>query len=308
MQKELENVTEELQLDQNRLESTLQTWKEDILAAAKLDEESRNKRYCISVEEVEYICHLLTLDVLTPKQKTLLDVAEKIYKQKSKQFQPKICDKYLLGEVVLRRNAVEYLRHDMECHQNAISVLAFSMGKLPVPLVTKRSVVDKLMEIQRFQEEVEIIEKEMFYYLEYYTKKCIPGLYSEETKLENLLGAENPNCDDVEQPVGAVEDVECLPKTYSTTSIQETTLRGKLALVNEGINFSMGQLRGGITYFLPILGLQVSGFRDILDSHYNGVEQSCEEDTDNEEEAESDTDNEIDNDNGSISSDYELDT
>ena len=84
---------------------------------------------------MEYICHLLTLDVLTPKQKTLLDVAEKIYKQKSKQFQPKICNNYLLGEGVLRRNGVEYLRHNMECHQNAISVLAFNMGKLAGDLI-----------------------------------------------------------------------------------------------------------------------------------------------------------------------------
>ena len=84
-------------------------------------------------------------------------------------------------------------------------------------------------------------------------------------------------------------------------------MRGKLALVNEGINFSMEQLKAGITSFLPVLGLQVSGFQDILDSHYNGVEQSCEEDTENEEEAESDTDNEIYNDNGSTSSDCEFD-
>ena len=97
-----------------------------------------------------------------------------------------------------------------------------------------------------------------------------------------------------------------LTKTYPTTSVQQTTLRGKLALVNEGINFSMEQLRAGITSFLPILGLQVSGFRDILDSAYNGVEQSCKEDAENEEEAESDTNNEIYNDNGSISYDYEF--
>ena len=83
-------------------------------------------------------------------------------------------------------------------------------------------------------------------------------------------------------------------------------MRGKLALVNEGINFSMEQLKAGITSFLPVLGLQVSGFQDILDSHYNGVEQSCE-DTENEEEAESGTDNEIYNDNGSISLDCEFD-
>ena len=28
----------------------------------------------------------------------------------------------------------------------------------------------------------------MFHYLEYYTKKCIPGLYSERAKLEKVLG------------------------------------------------------------------------------------------------------------------------
>ena len=59
------------------------------------------------------------------------------------------------------------------------------------------------MEIQRFQEEVEIIEKEMFYYLEYYTKKCIPGLYSKQAKLENLLGGN--------------DDVQCM---YCTSTFE----------------------------------------------------------------------------------------
>ena len=48
--------------------------------------------------------------------------------------------------------------------------------------------MDKVIKIRRFLEEFEIIEKEMFHYLEYYTKKCIPGLYSERGKLEKLLG------------------------------------------------------------------------------------------------------------------------
>lgn len=95
-----------------------------------VDEESRNKRYSISTDEMEYICHLLTLDVLTPKQKALFDVAEKIYKEKSKQFQPKICHSYSIGEGVLKCKTLEYLRYDMECHHNAISHLAFNMAKM----------------------------------------------------------------------------------------------------------------------------------------------------------------------------------
>lgn len=47
------------------------------------------------------------------------------------------------------------------------------------------------MEIQRFQEEIEVTENEMFQYLEYYTKKCLPALYSERAKLENLLRGKN---------------------------------------------------------------------------------------------------------------------
>ena len=55
-----------------------------------------------------------------------------------------------------------------------------------VPLATKRPVIDKLMEIQRIQG-VEIVEKEMLRFLEYYTKKCIMGLYSKHARLEELL-------------------------------------------------------------------------------------------------------------------------
>ncbi|XP_028410581.1 uncharacterized protein LOC114533276 isoform X3 [Dendronephthya gigantea] len=126
MQKELESMSEKLECDP----TTLQKWKEDIFDAAKLDEKSRNKRYSITPEEMKYICHLLTLDVLTPKEKALFDVAEKIYKEKSKQFQPKICRNYSFGEGVLKNKSLEYLRYNMEFHHNAISHLAFNIAKL----------------------------------------------------------------------------------------------------------------------------------------------------------------------------------
>ncbi|XP_028412158.1 uncharacterized protein LOC114534881, partial [Dendronephthya gigantea] len=252
MQKELESMSEKLECDP----TTLQKWKEDIFDAAKLDEKSRNKRYSITPEEMKYICHLLTLDVLTPKEKALFDVAEKIYKEKSKQFQPKICRNYSFGEGVLKNKSLEYLRYNMEFHHNAISHLAFNIAKLadeplsnieeilngkfpwnsrnePVdelPLVTRRSVVDKLMEIQRFQEEIEVTKKEMFQYLEYYTKKCLPALYSELAKLENLLQGKSRSQCGGEQPVLAVESAVCVAKTYSTSSVKRTIVRGKLAL------------------------------------------------------------------------------
>lgn len=69
-------------------------------------------------------------------------------------------------------------------------------------------------------------------------------------------------------------------------------------MVNEGINFSMQQLRSGIISFLPVLGLQISGFQDILESHNNSPEKSCE-DMDNEEEVDPNFDSESDNDSDS---------
>ncbi len=67
----------------------------------------------------------------------------------------------------------------------------------------------------------------------------------------------------------------------------------------------MQQLRSGISSFLPVLGLQISGFQDMLESQNNSLEQSFE-DMDKEE-VDSNFEPDTNSDNGSIYSDYEFD-
>ena len=49
---------------------------------------------------------------------------------------------------------------------------------------TKREVVDKHMEASRFQEEVELLEKEMVAFLKFYSNNVLPSPNKEERKLE----------------------------------------------------------------------------------------------------------------------------
>jgi hypothetical protein len=74
----------------------------------------------------------------------------------------------------------------------------------------------------------------------------------------------------------------------------------------------MQQLRSGISLFLPVLGLQISGFQDILEPGNNSMEQSFEvmdnEEVDSNSESDTNSDNgSIYSDNGSIYSDNEFD-
>ncbi len=82
-------------------------------------------------------------------------------------------------------------------------------------------------------------------------------------------------------------------------------MRGKLVLVNEGINFSMQQLRSGISSFLPVLGSQISGYQDMLESQNNSLNHLFE-DMDNKE-VDSNFESDTNSDNGSIYSDHEFD-
>lgn len=65
-----------------------------------------------------------------------------------------------------------------------ISCTSFNLG---IPIRTKREVVDKHMEASRFQEEVELLEREMVAFLKFYSNNVLPSLNKEEQKLEVLL-------------------------------------------------------------------------------------------------------------------------
>ena len=54
-----------------------------------------------------------------------------------------------------------------------------------IPLQTKRSVVDKQMEIERFQEELQVLQQEMIRVMGYYTNKLL-SLGSNRGELQNL--------------------------------------------------------------------------------------------------------------------------
>ena len=52
-----------------------------------------------------------------------------------------------------------------------------------VAIRTKRLVVDKHMEVQRFQEELKILENEMLGFMKFYKDKVLPSLHKEQEKL-----------------------------------------------------------------------------------------------------------------------------
>ena len=58
---------------------------------------------------------------------------------------------------------------------------------LAVPVRKKCAILDKHMEIARFQEEVELLEKEMMSFVNFYKSKVLPSLLQEQQRLENLL-------------------------------------------------------------------------------------------------------------------------
>ena len=56
-----------------------------------------------------------------------------------------------------------------------------------VPIRTKRLVVEKQMEASRFQEEIELLEKEMLRFMKFYKNSLLPYLFKEQEKLQEVL-------------------------------------------------------------------------------------------------------------------------
>lgn len=56
-----------------------------------------------------------------------------------------------------------------------------------VPLATKRSAVDKHMELEKFREELTVVQQEMIRLMGYYTKNKLPSLKRSREELQTLL-------------------------------------------------------------------------------------------------------------------------
>jgi len=54
-----------------------------------------------------------------------------------------------------------------------------------VPIQTKRLVVDKYMEVDRFNEELVLLKKEMLSYIKYYTNNVLTSLRSQLKELDS---------------------------------------------------------------------------------------------------------------------------
>ncbi len=65
---------------------------------------------------------------------------------------------------------------------------------------------------------------------------------------------------------------------YASNSTEEGILRGKLAIVNEGIQFILGQIVAGIRYFSPHLQSSIDDFEEFV---MNYVHDTNQRDADN---------------------------
>lgn len=54
-------------------------------------------------------------------------------------------------------------------------------------MATKRSAVDKLMELERFREERQLVREEMKNYLSYYTERKLPSLQKAKAELKSII-------------------------------------------------------------------------------------------------------------------------
>lgn len=85
----------------------------------------------MSPEERTFMCHLIALDSLSPRQTVLYEAAERLYCEKTiKQLEPRLCSDGCPDGTVLKEKALSQLRRSMENSHYSITQLAFNMGKL----------------------------------------------------------------------------------------------------------------------------------------------------------------------------------
>lgn len=81
-------------------------------------------------DKVTYLCHLLTLDKCTPKEKLLRELADEMYRKKFRDLQANPSPSYDVEEVILVEKAKLHFQTQMERLHHSVSQLAFNTGKL----------------------------------------------------------------------------------------------------------------------------------------------------------------------------------
>lgn len=94
------------------------------------EEAARTRKECISSAEQTYLCHLVSLESLSPKQQLHFELAEQLYGKKVKELSGKSCVDFEAGELVLQEKAVKNLWKKMEHCHFSITQLSMNMGKL----------------------------------------------------------------------------------------------------------------------------------------------------------------------------------
>ncbi|XP_048581069.1 uncharacterized protein LOC116618759 isoform X1 [Nematostella vectensis] len=179
-----------------------------------------------------------------------------------------------------------------------ISMSQMEVGQFPwcdrheddsaIPVRTKRLLVDLEMERRRYTEERQVVKREMRSFLLYYCRNLLPSLELQKEKLEDFLAGDTGN---QVLPIDITTEPPQQRRRYESNSLREGVLRGKLALVQQGIEFAMRQISSGFSSFAPVLNEDLEEFRDTLQTP---DEEENEEEEDDEEESDESSDDEGD--------------
>ncbi|XP_048586080.1 uncharacterized protein LOC116618382 isoform X3 [Nematostella vectensis] len=184
----------------------------------------------------------------------------------------------------------------LDCRK--ISMSQMEVGQFPwcdrheddsaIPVRTKRLLVDLEMERRRYTEERQVVKREMRSFLLYYCRNLLPSLELQKEKLEDFLAGDTGN---QVLPIDITTEPPQQRRRYESNSLREGVLRGKLALVQQGIEFAMRQISSGFSSFAPVLNEDLEEFRDTLQTP---DEEENEEEEDDEEESDESSDDEGD--------------
>ena len=95
-----------------------------------IEHQGPQKKTVLSLEEQTFLCYVLALDTLSPRQKHLYEAAKRIYGNRVKQLEPTLGEDITTDENGVKEKALSHLRDRMENFHYSITQLAFNMGKL----------------------------------------------------------------------------------------------------------------------------------------------------------------------------------
>jgi hypothetical protein len=156
-----------------------------------------------------------------------------------------------------------------------------------VPIRTKRLVIDKYMELERFEEELKQLKREMVSYMRYYTNIMLTQLRLQLTEIEETISSSPKELHENESIEShALQDLSDNKNRYMTNSMDIAVLEGKKALIMEGINFAMSQIEAGLQAFSTILQIDMEQFKEATSSQEDiniSESENDNEDSDDED-------------------------